>query len=143
MIWFPTAIMKPQKHKNHMLIDFFNNLISAPFFSIQMTSCHMQCKVEVKSVGCDTPCVITHPASREVSTLLQFLLHKPIAGIADATLLVAHDDFVKVVCLGHHLPNSPCHGHSNSSYSANSMCRQWLSLLSHEEQTNLCTVCLL
>ena len=41
MIWFPTAIMKPQKHKNHMFIDFFNNLISAHFFSIQMTSCHM------------------------------------------------------------------------------------------------------
>ena len=32
MIWFPTAIMKPQKHKNHMFIDFFNNWISAPFF---------------------------------------------------------------------------------------------------------------
>ena len=32
MIWFPTAIMKPQKHKNHMFIDFFNNLISAHFF---------------------------------------------------------------------------------------------------------------
>ena len=41
MIWFPTAIMKPQKHKNHMFIDFFNNLISAHFFSIQMTSCHI------------------------------------------------------------------------------------------------------
>ena len=40
MIWFPSAIMKPQKHKNHIFIDFFNNLISARFFSIQMTSCH-------------------------------------------------------------------------------------------------------
>ena len=41
MIWFPTAIMKPQKHKNHMFIDFFNNWISAPFFPIHMTSCHI------------------------------------------------------------------------------------------------------
>ena len=41
IFWFPTVILKPQKHKNHPFIDKTNKWISAPFFNLFVISSYI------------------------------------------------------------------------------------------------------